>query len=182
LSVLINQTNNKMEINFLSVILAAMVPMIMGFVWYHDKVFGNTWRNELGLTTEYLQKGNMAILFGLAFVMSLLMAMGQTSIAIHDSFIHGALYYVTNKTMIPEPGSEAAKWLDYYTTTLASTNHRFSHGATHGFLIAGIFVAVPVLVTDALFERRSFKFIMIKIGFWLISLSLMGGIIASMAK
>ena len=45
MSVLINQTNNKMEINFLSVILAAMVPMIMGFVWYHDKVIGSYYRD-----------------------------------------------------------------------------------------------------------------------------------------
>ena len=31
-----------MQINFIAVLLAALVPMVMGFIWYHQKVFGQT--------------------------------------------------------------------------------------------------------------------------------------------
>jgi hypothetical protein len=39
-----------MEINFLSLILAALSTLVVGFVWYHPKVFGTIWMKESGMT------------------------------------------------------------------------------------------------------------------------------------
>lgn len=36
--------------NFVAIIVAALVPMIIGFIWYHPKVFGNTWMQVAGMT------------------------------------------------------------------------------------------------------------------------------------
>lgn len=171
-----------MEMNYLSILIAALVPMLMGFIWYHEKVFGKPWMNELGFNEETMANANMLKIFGIAFLSSLLQALGLTAVATHDAFIHGALYYITNKTGIPEPLSEPAKWLEYYNANLKDSNHTFKHGMAHGLLISGLFAVVPVLITDGLFERRSFKFLAIKIGFWMVCLGIMGGIIASMAK
>ena len=51
--------------NILAIVLAALIPMIMGFIYYHPKVFGRAWMQSLGLTEEDLKKGNMAVVFGL---------------------------------------------------------------------------------------------------------------------
>ena len=51
----------------------------------------------------------------------------------------------------------------------------FGHGAFHG-LFLGIVVAMPVLLTNSLFEQKSWKNILINIGYWLITLALMGGV------
>ncbi|HNL85462.1 MAG TPA: DUF1761 domain-containing protein, partial [Chitinophagales bacterium] len=57
----------------------------------------------------------------------------------------------------------------------------FHHGALHGAL-SGLFLIFPVLSINALFERKSWKYIFINSGFWIISFALMGGIICQFIK
>jgi Protein of unknown function (DUF1761) len=168
-----------MEINFLALIVAALVPMLLGFIWYHEKVFGKAWMVAAGMTDEKVKGGNMALIFGLSFVFSLMLAFVMHLIAYHDNFVSGAMFYATNGTMQPEAGSELAKWFEYYQTNLAASNHTFKHGAFHGVLIGGLLIALPVLATNALFERKGFKYILVNAGYWIVCLCIMGGIIAS---
>lgn len=37
-----------MELNYTAVILAAVINMVLGYVWYARKVFGNAWMADLG--------------------------------------------------------------------------------------------------------------------------------------
>lgn len=165
--------------NFVALLVAALVPMALGFVWYHPKVFGNAWMAASGMTEEKAKSGNMALIFGLSFLFSLILAFAMNTIAIHDGFIDGATFYATGGTMQPEAGSELAKWVEYYQTNLAASNHSFSHGAFHGVLIGGLFVALPIMATNALFERKGFKYVAVNVGYWIITLGLMGGIVAA---
>src|SRR5688572_18975248 len=111
-----------MNINFIAIIVAALVPMVLGFIWYHPKVFGSILMKHSGMTEDKMKSGNMVLIFGLSFFFSLMLAMAMNTIAYHDSFVYGALYYVTNHTMKPEAGSEAAQWLDYYVNNLSASN------------------------------------------------------------
>ena len=60
--------------DWLALAAAALSCLVVGFVWYNPKVFGNAWMKSLGLNEEDLKKGNMALIFGLAFVLALLAA------------------------------------------------------------------------------------------------------------
>lgn len=55
----------------------------------------------------------------------------------------------------------------------------FGHGVFHGFLLA-ILVIIPISITGVLYNERSWKNMFINAGYWLISLSLMGGILDGM--
>ncbi len=55
----------------------------------------------------------------------------------------------------------------------------FKHGAFHGMFLA-VTVAIPILVTNGLFEQKSAKNMLINSAYWLVSLSLMGGILDAM--
>ena len=52
----------------------------------------------------------------------------------------------------------------------------FSHGAVHGVL-AGLFFVLPVMGTNAMFERKGFKYIAINVGYWIVTLAIMSGIV-----
>lgn len=52
----------------------------------------------------------------------------------------------------------------------------FKHGALHG-TIAGIFIALPIIGTNALVERKSAKYIFINAGYWVVTLAIMGAIV-----
>lgn len=57
------------------------------------------------------------------------------------------------------------------------TNFRtFKHGALHGFMSA-IFIALPLIGINAIFERKSFKYIAIHSGYWIVVMTIMGAIV-----
>ena len=52
------------------------------------------------------------------------------------------------------------------------------HGALHGGM-AGLFFALPIIGVNALFERRSFAYVAVHTGYWVLSLTIMGAIICA---
>ena len=167
-----------MEINFLAVVVAALVPTVMGFIWYHEKTFGKAWAEGAGMTEEKMKSGNMPMIFGIALLFSFFLAFSMNIHAIHDNQVVGATYYATDGTMEAAEGSELAEWVEYYYTNLAADNRSFSHGAAHGLLLC-LMVILPIIVNNALFERRGWKYTLINAGYWILCLSIMGGIVAA---
>ncbi len=135
------------NVNWLSLIIAALIPMVVGFIWYHKAVFGNAWMASIGMTEEKAKKANMPVVFVISIVMSFLLA----------------FFLLTN---VDSPGQEGEF-------------DSFKHGAFHGVLI-GLFVAMPVMVTSGLFEQRSWKNLLINIGYWLLTMALMAGVLDAM--
>ena len=56
--------------NWISILVSALVPLLIGFVWYSEKGFGNAWMREGNLKKDELEKGNMFSLLGFAFLFS----------------------------------------------------------------------------------------------------------------
>jgi hypothetical protein len=163
-----------MDINFLAVLVAALVPMIMGFIWYNPKVMGTAWMKETGLTDEKMKGGNMAVIFGVSFLLSFLLAFFVQSMVIHQ-FHLGSVFYDYREQIKDATTPEGA--LFKQVMDLVGSGHRtFGHGAFHGVL-SGLFVVTPILATGAMFERKSFKYIAINCGYWIICLAIMGGIV-----
>ena len=52
----------------------------------------------------------------------------------------------------------------------------FTHGAFHAGQLA-VLVGIPILVTNSLFEQRNWTNILINGAYWIITASLMGGVI-----
>ena len=173
----INQTNKNMNINFAIILVAALVPMILGFIWYNPKVLGNAWKDAAGITDEKMKGANMALIFGLSFFLSFLLAMSVQFMVIHQYSIYSIL---ANEPGIREPDSEIGLWIKDFMSKYGSNFRTFKHGAFHGTL-AGIMIALPILGTNALFERKGFKYIAINVGYWIVCLALMGGIICAFA-
>ncbi|RUT69424.1 DUF1761 domain-containing protein [Flavobacterium cupreum] len=162
-----------MEFNPVALFLSAVITLVVGFVWYHPKVFGTIWMRENNLTQEQLRTGNMLKIFGLTYVFSLMITMTLMSLTIHQS---GAIGMVGGPPLVESAKPSFAAFMADYGTAYRT----FKHGALHGF-ISGLFFALPVIGVTALFERRSWKYILIHAGFWTVSLTLMGGVICGFA-
>ena len=50
-------------LNFPAILVAAVSALIVGFIWYNPKVFGNAWMQAAGMTEEQAKGGNMAKIF-----------------------------------------------------------------------------------------------------------------------
>ena len=62
------------DINYLAVVVAALLSMVIGFVWYSLKVFGKPWMKETGLTMKDIGNGPGADKYVLVTVSSLVQA------------------------------------------------------------------------------------------------------------
>ena len=131
----------------LAQVLAAIVPMIVGFLWYNPKTFEPAWMNSIGMTKEKQAGGNMAIIFGVSLLMAFILTLPLSYFVNHPSQFGG------------EPSGDT-----------------FGHGAFHGVFTA-ILIAMPIIANKALFEQRSFKYFLINFGYWAVTLGLMGGIL-----
>jgi len=162
-----------MEFNLLMVALAALVPLVMGFIWYGPMLFKNAWMKEVGFTDESMQGANMALIFGLSYVLSFLLAFLLQTLVIHQFGAQSVLY--------AEPGfaektGEAYTYFQDFMMKYGDRFRTFKHGALHGAL-TGVFIVLPVMGTNALFERKSFKYVAINVGYWIVTLAIMGGIL-----
>ncbi|MBN8702882.1 MAG: DUF1761 domain-containing protein [Bacteroidetes bacterium] len=166
-----------MQINFLVLALAALVPMVVGFIWYNPKVLGNAWMNAAGLTEEKLKGANMALIFGLSYLFAFFLAMSINFMVIHQFHMQSILM---NEPGFQETGSEINLMLTDFLAKYGSNFRTFKHGAFHG-IIGGIFTALPILATNAMFERKGFKYIAINAGYWILTFALMGGVICQFA-
>ncbi len=166
-----------MEMNYGILALAALVPLVMGFLWYNPKTFGNAWMKSAGLTEDDLKGFNMAKTFILTYVLSFLAAMLLQSMVIHQFAIYSILM---NEPGFGEEGSEIMLFINDFLSKYGTNFRTFGHGVTHG-IITGIFMIMPILAINAMFERKGFVYIAINSGFWIISLALMGGIICAFA-
>lgn len=75
-----------MQLNFFLVsAIAALVPLIVGFVWYHPKVFGTAWLKINGFDEAKMKEGfNMPLVFGLTLVFGYLISFVLSGIVIHQ--------------------------------------------------------------------------------------------------
>lgn len=159
--------------NALITVLAGLIPMALGMLWYSPKVFGRVWQRASGLSDENLKQGKMAVIFGVSIVMSMLLAVEMNLITIHQ--FHLKSLYLAQPGFADGQG-EAFSTYTALMETLANRHRSFGHGAFHGTLAAVLF-AIPILTINALFERKGMKYILVNAGYWLLSLVLMGGVI-----
>jgi len=155
-----------MEMNFLAILVASLSTLVVGFIWY-GPLFGKAWLFENGFTEESLKNSNMLKIFGLTFVFSLMFAFIMQVLVIHQ---FGALGMT---------GGDVTQAKQSYVDFMADYGNAFrtyKHGALHGF-ISGIFLAFPMIAINGLFERKSWKYILIHSGYWLVCMTIIGAIV-----
>lgn len=140
------------EINYLAIVVAALVPSILGFIYY-GPLFQSQWLSSLGKTKEEMEPSNPAVTYGLALVVALIASMGlkMTMELVHkDINASGELFF--------------------------NSFHTFGHGALHGAMTFITLIA-PIIISLSLFQKNSGKNIILNVVFWLICFTIMGGIL-----
>lgn len=140
-----------MEPNWMAVVAAALVPMIIGFVYYHPKAMGGLWMRANGFTLESIGTGPKPVMFIIALGLSVLLAL----------FMHND---------VTGPGQDKAPDGHSYAT--------FGHGAVHGIILS-LMVLLPVLGTMSIFEKRGWNWVFVNLGYWVVTLAIMGGVLSA---
>ncbi len=165
-----------MQVNFLAVFIASLIPLVIGFVWFNPKTFGTIWMNETGMTPEKGKEANMMKVMGLTWLFSFMLAFIMQPIVIHQYGIFSILGMQPDSS---DPNSEPMQLFKKIMDLYGSSYRTFKHGAFHG-IIAALFLVLPIMAINALFEQKSAKYVAVNLGYWAVSMALMGGIVSVM--
>lgn len=154
---------------------AALVPLAVGFIWYHPMVFGNILKRANGNENKPRMSGPvMAFAFLLTYAASYLIAWRVLgSIVIHQRGLFGML---ANHPEAHEQGTELFNTVTGLMINYGHEFRTFKHGALHGSF-TGLCLVFPVLSIIALFEPKPLAWVAIHSVYWIVCLALMGGII-----
>jgi hypothetical protein len=67
--------DQTMSINYLAVFVAALSAFMLGGLWYSPLLFARPWTRLSGQSEERLKSGSQAVVFGGAFILSLIAAL-----------------------------------------------------------------------------------------------------------
>lgn len=135
------------SVNYLAVLVAAVISILVGMVWYSPAVFGKSWMKSAGISEGEInraKKKGMSRAYALMVLGSLVMA-----------FV-----------------------LAHFVAYASAAN--FAEGLQVGFWAWIGFVA-PVVLGAVLWEGKPWSFYVINVGYQLVSLLLMGGLLATWA-
>ena len=138
------------SMSWLAIIVSALVPLIVGSIWYHPKVFGTAWMHATGITEVKIKKSSPVKSYIIALVLSAVLS-----------------FYLYINVLVGGP-DDMRHGTDAFMT--------FRHGFVHGAFL-GVFVVLPTMMTNSLFEMKSGKYIFINVFYWIVSMALMGGIL-----
>ena len=161
-----------LSINYLTVLACGLIPMIVGAIYYHPKVVGTAWMNATGLTEEDVNSGNMAMIMGISFVLSCVISMAMIGFSNHQLSLQSL--FIMDPSF-QDSGSAMRTAFDSIMADYGDRHRSFGHGAVHG-AFAGLTIAFPIIAIKSLFERRSWKYIIISVAYWLITLVLICGV------
>lgn len=162
-----------MPTNFYMFFVAGLIPMIIGAIYYSEALFGTKWMKVNGFTKERLAEGNMVAILGLSYLMSVILSFGLSGIVIHQPSVY--------QVMMPdvmEVGSAAESTFNDFMATYGDRHRGVGHGAIHGLIFA-LFIALPVISINALFEHRGWAYIGIHFGYWLLTSVAIGALLCS---
>ncbi len=132
------------EVSPLAVILAALLNIVLGSLWYAPFVFGRAWFQDLGRpitdSDKYMSEG-MGPTYGILALASLII-----------SYILGVLI-IRFEAMTFWQGAQLGFWL-------------------------WLGLIAPMKLNDILFGGRTQRMFLIDVGFYLVSIVLMGGLLA----
>ncbi len=161
--------------NILAILVAALVSLPIGFIWYNPKVFGNAWMKTIGKTEEELKNGapNMILVLGLSIVFAFMIALVVQMNVVHQSGLYSLLAEIEGSA-----NGKVEVLLNGTSIDYANLHRSFGHGVLHGVILS-IFLVLPIMAQTAMYENRGFKYIAINVGYWIVTLAIMGGIICA---
>lgn len=145
------------QMNFAAVAVASLIPLVMGFIYYHPALFGKPWMKANGFTPETIGKGPKPVMFLLVLFCSFLF-----TVFLWNN-VTGSGGVEQSQVADPKDGHS-------YVT--------FQHGVAHG-LIFSINILFPVFAIMGIFEKKTFLWGFVNWGYWAITSVLICGLLSA---
>ena len=150
-----------MDPNFPALAAAALIPLVVGLVWYSPALAGRA-------VSSGNASGRPILRIAFFILLGILLTIAIMPVTIHQMHIYSIL--------AGKPQAEIDATMNPLMAKYGGVYRTFKHGAFHGTLSA-IFMALPILGISAIAERKRGKVVLAHFGYWIITLALLGGVV-----
>jgi len=141
------------NVNPLSMVIATLIPVVVGFIFYSKPLFGHRWAEAFGLTNDKIQKAGTPFVIVVGLVLSALLAFFMLN------FCNGA-------------GQEGE---------FDTFKHGAAHGLILSVFVAFPIIGINGLFEQGAMLNLKLRMLMfITVAYWAITLALMGGVLDAM--
>ncbi len=163
-----------MALNFPLLFATALIPLIVGWIWYNPSVFGNTLYPNRPINDSE-RKGHSPMVYIATYIFGLFISFNLLGATIHQ---YGIIQLFAGEPGFGEEGTETMKAFNDMMSQVAGRHRSIGHGVLHG-VIHAITIALPVTGIIALFQGKGFKYIMIHTGYFVICFGAIAAIISA---
>lgn len=157
--------------NLTIILLSSLVPCLMGYLWFHPRLFGGeTWNKLAYLGPEQLAKPDGPRQILLSMVLNVFIAFGVYMITVHQTHVLA----LTGADIQAMNSGAGLAFITEYGSNFRTLGHGLLHGAGMGTLL----FVIPLLGYVTIFEKKSFKYMLVYCSYWCLSLGIMGAIIS----
>ena len=160
------------QANWLIIPIAALLPLVLGFIWYHPQVLGTKLAQ---ITNEPIVKNKSIGKMVIIYFLSILLAYILTLMSVHQSAIY-QLFFMDPE--IANANSEYNAFIKDFMATYGDRHRSFGHGMIHG-AEASLLFGLAFLGITTLMQNKPLKLIWIHLGFWILCCSLMAGLVCA---
>ena len=105
----------NMEINWLAVVVATILSLVLARTWYRDRVFGGSWRKMTGITPKDSQKAGIR-------PMAITLVANVITVVVMAVVLSMYAGYSGDKSIVSALMIGFIAWLAFSATTLATHN------------------------------------------------------------
>ncbi len=155
--------------NFLILAASAFIPFTLGYFWFSEKLFGGAYWDQIAQVPEEKHgPAKMGLLFS-SLILNFFAAFGIYCLTVHASGVFGLMGGDAEAMKVGTAGAFMAEHGQNFLT--------FKHGLVHG-IQATLVMVLPAYGYVTIFEKKGWNYLLVNLGYWLIALSLMGGVIS----
>lgn len=158
-----------MDLNYLAFFLIAFVPLIIGR-FYFDK---SSWFARKANVVPFPDGLPKAKHLPFIFLISLGLVYGFINLVVHQLGFYELFF-----TDIMKGSNESKAIVEQFLAQYGDKHRHFGHGILHGVMNAFIF-GVPFVGASTLLEGKSFSYFKYYFGYWLITITLVCGLIGA---
>ncbi len=153
--------------NIVIILLSSLIPCILGFIWFHPRLFGGeTWNRLACIGPEQLAKPDGAQQIILSMVLNVFIAFGVYMVTVHQTHVLA----LTGADMDAMSSGTGLAFITEY----GSNFRTLGHGLLHGAGMCTLLFAVPLLGYVTIFEKKSLKYMIVYTAYWALCLGAMG--------
>ncbi len=157
------------QANWLIIPIAALLPLILGMIWYHPNVLGTKLAQVTG---EPLVNNRSLGKMITIYLLSIFLAYILTLMSVHQSAMYQLFFMDPELT---NANSEYSIFINEFMAKYGDRHRSFGHGMVHG-AEAGLMFGLAFLGITTLMQNKPFRLVWIHLMFWILCCSLMAGL------